>query len=128
MIGRVARAMTRPVDASGPFVCTWSAVGGCVVVKVAGTVDEVTAGAFADELRRVITTKAATVVVDVRRVRELDAAGVDALVAAEALAGEHDGWLRIAGPQPWLRELLEPRQLTLYGDLVQALPSYRPAP
>ncbi|GAB3923044.1 hypothetical protein GCM10029976_012700 [Kribbella albertanoniae] len=128
MIGRVERSMTRPVDASGPFVCTWSAVGGCVVVKVAGTVTEETAAAFADELRRVITTKASTVVVDVRRVRELDPAGVDVLVAAEALAREHDGWLRVAGGQPWLHELLEPHQLRLYPELVQALPSYRPAP
>ncbi|MET7280985.1 STAS domain-containing protein [Kribbella sp. NPDC005582] len=98
------------------------------MVKVAGTIDEATADAFADELRRIITTKASTIVVDVRRVRELDAAGVDVLVAAEALAGEHDGWLRVAGGQPWLRDMLEPRQLTVYGELVQALPSYRRAP
>lgn len=120
--------MTRPVDVSGPFVCTWSAVGGCVLVKVAGTVDESTAAAFADELRRVITTKASTVVVDVRRVRELDSAGVDVLVAAEVLAREHDGWLRVAGGQPWLLELLAPHALPAYNELKQALPSYRRAP
>ncbi|MFK4085228.1 STAS domain-containing protein [Kribbella sp. NPDC020789] len=98
------------------------------MVKVAGTIDAATAPGFADELRRVITTKAPTVVVDVRRVRELDAAGVRALSAAEALARERDGWLRVAGGQPWLRELLAPHAIATYGELKHALPSYRPAP
>lgn len=99
-----------------------------MVVKVAGAVDAATAPAFAEELRRVITTKASTVVVDVRRLRELDAAGVGVLAAAEALAREHDGWLRVAGSQPWLTDLLEPHAIPSYTELKQALPTYRPAP
>jgi anti-anti-sigma factor len=99
-----------------------------VVVKVAGTVDAATAPGFADELRRVITTKSSTVVVDVRRVRELGTAGAGVLAAAEALAREHDGWLRVAGGQPWLTDLLEPHAIPSYGELKHALPSYRPAP
>ncbi|MFF1819337.1 STAS domain-containing protein [Kribbella sp. NPDC058245] len=125
---QVVRTVSQPVDMSGSFVCAWSAVGGCVVVKVAGMVDATTATAFAEELRRVITTKSSTVVVDVRRVRELDDAGVGVLASAEALAREHDGWLRVAGGQPWVGEMLAPRGIPTYGELKQALPSYRPAP
>ncbi|WP_165956435.1 STAS domain-containing protein [Kribbella antibiotica] len=125
---QIVRTLGKPVDGSGSFVCAWSAVGGCVVVKVAGTVDAGSAPEFAEQLRRVITTKSSTVVVDVRRVRELGVEGVGVLAAAEALAREHGGWLRVAGGQPWLGDLLAPHAIPTYGELPHALPSYRPAP
>ncbi|GAA0586004.1 hypothetical protein GCM10009534_20170 [Kribbella sandramycini] len=100
-------------------------MGACVVVKVAGAVDDRTADSFAEELRRVITTKGATVVVDVRRVREIDAAGVEVLVTAAELARQRDGWLRVAGAKPWLSTRLGHHAIPAYSELKQALPAYR---
>src|SRR5262245_53393294 len=86
----IVRSAVRPALAtvSGPFVCCWSAVGDCAVVRVAGQVDSVTAPTFENELRRVITTKRPTLVVDLRRVTSMSAAGIDAMATGHALAVE----------------------------------------
>lgn len=47
---RATRSARRPAEVSGPFVCSWSSVGDCAVVRVAGTVDVRTAPTFAHEL------------------------------------------------------------------------------
>jgi anti-anti-sigma factor len=129
----IARATRRPgpVSVSGPFVCRWSAVGDCAVVRVAGQVDSATAPTFENELRRVITTKLPTLVVDLRRVTSMNAAGIDALATGHALAVELGGWMRLSGAKKWLTDLIQANRLDLrlqhYPTLAEALPRYRPA-
>ena len=120
-----------PTEVSGPFVCSWSAVGDCAVVRVAGQVDVVTAPAFDTELRHVITTKLSKLVVDLRRVTSMETAGIQVLANAHDLAVEHGGWLRASGAGQWLADLIRAtgldRPLDHYPTLADALPAYRPA-
>lgn len=118
------RTHRRPVPVSGPFRFSWSAVGGCVVVRIAGRVDD--AGTLAAELRQVIVTKQPTVVVDLRRVELMHDAGIDVLLAAHEFAVRHGGWLRLACAGEILAELIGDRARH-YPSLADALPSYRPA-
>jgi anti-anti-sigma factor len=124
------RPVPKPADLSG-LACAWSAVGGCVIFRVAGEVDAVAAPAFRAELHRVITTKRPTVVVDLRRITFMDSAGVHVLADAHDLAVEHGGWIRLAGGEAWLISLTRTagldRQLPHYPTLSEALPLYRPA-
>ncbi|WP_166658632.1 STAS domain-containing protein [Kribbella sp. VKM Ac-2571] len=116
---------------SAPFVCSWSAVGGCAVVRAAGTVDVRTAPTFAHELQHVITTKLPRLVVDLRRVTAMEATGLDVLADAHELAARHGGWLRVSGAGQWLADLTRAtgasRPLDHYPTLAEALPAYRPA-
>lgn len=120
---------TRPVQVSGLLTCGWSAVGGCVVVRVAGEVDDHTAPTLETELRRVITTKQATVVVDLRRVGFMTSAGLRVLAIAHELAVEQGGWLRLACADEQLVKLLRLTELDTrvehFPTLAEALPSYR---
>jgi anti-anti-sigma factor len=109
------------------FVCSWSAVGECAIVRVAGEVDGRTASAFETELKHVITTKLPKLVVDLRRITALEPAGVHVLAAAHELAVERGGWLRTSGPAQWLAELMRPVGHKHYLSLADALPAYRPA-
>ena len=130
---RIARSTPRPAPApvSGPFACDWSAVGDCAVFRVAGQVDSDTALTFENELRRVITTKRPTLVVDLRRVTSMNAAGIAALTTGHALAVEFGGWMRLSGAKQWLADLLQAAKLDLriqlYPTLAEAVPRYRPA-
>ncbi|TDW94126.1 STAS domain-containing protein [Kribbella sp. VKM Ac-2566] len=128
---RAIRSAHRPAAASGPFVCSWSAVGDCAVVRVAGTVDVRTAPTFAHELQHVITTKLPRLVVDLRRVTAMEATGLDVLADAHELAVRHGGWLRASGAGQWLADLTRAtgagRPLDHYPTLAEALPAYRPA-
>jgi anti-anti-sigma factor len=126
-VPRVVGAGRRPVEVSGPFVCGWSAVGECAVVRVAGQVDLVTAPAFENELRHVITTKLPKLVVDLRRVTAMEPAGIDVLADAHDLAVEHGGWLRTSGAAQWLAELIRTIGPKHYPTLAEALPAYRRA-
>lgn len=98
-VPRVVASARRPSEVSGPFVCGWSAVGECAVIRVAGQVDGVSAPAFETELRHVITTKLPKLVVDLRRVTAMEPAGIDVLAEAHELAVKHGGWLRTSGPR-----------------------------
>jgi ABC-type transporter Mla MlaB component len=98
----VVRSLRPPTDVSGPFVCSWSAVGDCAVVRVAGAIDVGTPTPLADELQHVITTKLPRLVVDLRRVTRMEAAALDVLADAHDLAVEHGGWLRTSGAGQWL--------------------------
>jgi anti-anti-sigma factor len=126
----VVSSVRPPTDVSGPFVCSWSAVGDCAVVRVAGVVDVGTSATFAGELRHVITTKLPRLVVDLRRVTTMEATGLRVLTDAHELAVEHGGWLRAAGAGQWLADLIRAagavRPLDHYPRLADALPSYRP--
>ncbi|TCC33422.1 STAS domain-containing protein [Kribbella sindirgiensis] len=128
---RAIRSARRPAEASGPFVCSWSSVGDCAIVRVAGTVDVRTAPTFAHELHHVITTKLPRLVVDLRRVTAMEATGLDVLADAHDLALHHGGWLRASGAGQWLADLIRAtgtnRPLDHYSTLSDALPSYRPA-
>jgi anti-anti-sigma factor len=123
---RVVASARPPSDVSGPFVCGWSAVGECAVVRVAGQIDLATAPAFDAELRHVITTKLPRLVVDLRRVTALEPAGIDVLAQAHDLAVEHGGWLRTSGAATWLADLLQTIAPSHYPTLAEALPAYRP--
>jgi anti-anti-sigma factor len=127
----VVGSVRRPADISGPFLFSWSAVGDCAVVRVAGKVDIATAPAFRTELRHVITTKLSKLVVDLRRVTAMEAAGLHALVDAHDLAIKHGGWLRASGAGQWLADLIRAtgldRPLDHYPTLADALPAHRPA-
>ena len=124
---RIVGSVRPPTEVRGPFVCGWSAVGDCAVVRVAGTVDEVAAPAFATELTHVITTKLPRLVVDLRRVTALEPAGVDVLTEAGKLAVEHGGWLRTSGTAQWLVDLLRTGGHDHFPTLAEALPAYRPS-
>ncbi|MEU4295355.1 STAS domain-containing protein [Kribbella sp. NPDC026596] len=128
---RVVGSARPPSDVSGPFVCSWSAVGDCAVVRVAGAVDLVAVPTFATELQHVITTKLSKLVVDLRRVTTMEAAGLLVLADAHDLAVEHGGWLRASGAGQWLADLVRTtgsaRPLDHYPTLADALPGYRPA-
>jgi anti-anti-sigma factor len=128
---RVVSSARSPKVAGGAFVCSWSAVGDCAVVRVAGTIDLGTLPTFAGELRHVITTKLPRVVVDLRRIVGMEAAGLDVLADAHDLAVEHGGWLRASGAAQWLADLIRAtradRPLDHYPKLADALPAYRPA-
>ncbi|MGW7685752.1 STAS domain-containing protein [Kribbella sp. NPDC054772] len=127
---QVVRSARRPVSASGPFVCSWSAVGECAVVRVAGAIDVGVLATFAGELQHVITTKLPRLVVDLRRVTRMEAAALEVLSDAHRLAVEHGGWLRASGAGHWLGDLLRTtctvHHLDHYPTLAEALPSYRP--
>lgn len=118
-------------DANRPFACNWSAVGECAIVRVAGPVEISALSTLADELRHVITTKLPRLVVDLRRVTTMEAAGLDVLADAHQLAVENGGWLRASGAAQWLADLIRAtgtdRPLDHYPTLADALPSYRPA-
>ncbi len=108
---------------SPPFVCSWSAVGDCAIVRVTGDVDDVAVRAFETELRHVITTKLPKLVVDLRRVKVMEPAGIDALANAHELAVKHGGWLRTSGAARWLTDRIPNH----YQSLAEALPAYRRA-
>jgi anti-anti-sigma factor len=124
---RVVASARPPSEVSGPFVCGWSAVGECAVVRVAGRVDGVTASAFATELQHVITTKLPKLVVDLRRVTVMEPAGIDVLADAHNLALKHGGWLRTSGAAKWLVDLIRAIGPDYYPTLAEALPAYRRA-
>jgi anti-anti-sigma factor len=98
---------------------------------VAGVIDVASLPTFAGELQHVITTKLPRLVVDLRRVTTMDAAGLDVLADAHDLAVEHGGWLRASGAGQWLADLTRAtrstRPLDHYATLADALPSYRPS-
>jgi anti-anti-sigma factor len=112
-------------------MCSWSAVGDCAIVRVAGRVEVGALTALADELRHVITTKLPRLVVDLRRVTAMEAAGLAVLTDAHDLAVENGGWLRASGAAQWLADLIRAtrtdRPLDHYTTLADALPAYRPA-
>jgi anti-anti-sigma factor len=128
---QVVRSVRQPADVSGPFVCSWSAVGECAVVRVAGAIDVVALPTLAGELQHVITTKLPRLVVDLRRVTRMEAAALEILADAHDLAVENGGWLRASGAGQWLGDLLRAtrtvRPLDHYPTLAEALPSYRPS-
>ncbi|MEU4197457.1 STAS domain-containing protein [Kribbella sp. NPDC026611] len=128
---QVVSSARRPVDVSGPFVFSWSAVGDCAVIRVAGAIDVGTLPTFSGELHHVITTKLPRLVVDLRRVTRMEAAGLDVLATAHNLAIEHGGWLRTSGAGQWLGDLIRATRtihpLDHYPTLKEALPAYRPA-
>ncbi|GAA1118036.1 hypothetical protein GCM10009630_14730 [Kribbella jejuensis] len=120
------RSVRPPAGASGPFVCSWSAVGDCAIVRIAGAIDIGTLPTLADELRYVITTKLPRLVVDLRRVSRMEAAALDVLADAHDLAVENGGWLRTSGANQWLPDLMRnTRQIAHYPNLADALPAYR---
>jgi anti-anti-sigma factor len=128
---QVVRSVRQPADVSGPFVCSWSAVGECAVVRVAGAIDVVALPTLAGELQHVITTKLPRLVVDLRRVTRMEAAALEILADAHDLAVENGGWLRASGAGQWLGDLLRAtrtvRPLDHYPTLAEALPPYRPS-
>jgi anti-anti-sigma factor len=130
-IGGVVKPHIARAPMSGPFTCGWSAVGDCAVIRVAGQVDGAAALTFENELRRVITTKRPTLVVDLRRVTSMNAAAIDAIATGHALAVELGGWMRLSGARKWLTDLLQAAKLDLriqlYPTLADAVPRYRPA-
>jgi anti-anti-sigma factor len=128
---KVVGSSRKPAVLGGPFVCSWSAVGDCAVIRVAGRVDSGTTETFAHELTHVISTKLSRVVVDLRRVSAMEVGGLDVLTDAHELATRHDGWLRVAGAGEWFADLIHAtgghRPFEHYPSLADALPAYRPA-
>ena len=64
------------------------------------------------ELKRLLETKARTVVVDLTTVRIVDSSGLGALLAAARVASRSGGQLRVAGLQPTVQETFELARLT----------------
>lgn len=77
----------------------------CVVLV--GEVDLAARGALDEALTDVCSTPSAPVDIDLSQVSFIDSTGVAALVAAQRISEAHDGSLRLVGPQPQVRRLLE---------------------
>jgi len=60
-----------------------------------------------DDVRALLHTGERCIVVDLARVSSIDAAGVGELVRAYNMASAVNGFLRIAHPSGWVREILE---------------------
>ena len=64
------------------------------------------------ELKRLLETRARTVIVDLTTVRIVDSSGLGALLAAARVASRSGGQLRVAGLQPTVQETFELARLT----------------
>ncbi|MFI8194739.1 STAS domain-containing protein [Streptomyces sp. NPDC085946] len=83
-----------------------TATGGIRVLTVAGEIDHHTG----DRLRQALDVTDTTrprIVIDMRRVAFMDSSGINILIAAHQNITAAGGWLRLAGPTPAVRRVLQ---------------------
>jgi anti-sigma B factor antagonist len=94
-------------------------VNGATVVSLRGQLDIDTAQQLRDVLDALLDTPVPRIVVDVADLTFCDSIGLSALALAYNRCAEAGGYLRLAGPTPFLL-----RMLTVVG-LTPTLPAYR---
>lgn len=98
---------------------------GTTVVALHGGLDIDTAPALRAALSRLVARPTPHIVVDVAELDFCDSMGLSALVVAHQGAVARGGWLRLANPGDFLRQLLNvvglSEHLALYPDVDQAL-------
>jgi anti-sigma B factor antagonist len=77
------------------------------VVTVRGNLDVDSAAALTTTLDQVLDAPGPRVVVDLAEVEFCDSIGLSAFVVGHNRARAAGGWVRLAGPTPFLAELLE---------------------
>jgi len=99
--------------------------GEAVVVMVRGNLDLDSASVLTTTLDQVLTVPVPRVVVDLSGIAFCDSTGLSAFVVGHNRAAALGGWLRLAGPNAFLGQLLETVGLTprllIYGDVADAL-------
>lgn len=90
-----------------PFDAAITEQSDCVIVRVVGEVDIITAPALRRRLDTAISARRPTVVLDLSETTLLDARGVGVIVAARKDAAAHGGQLVIRRPPPLVRRVLE---------------------
>jgi anti-anti-sigma factor len=95
------------------------------VLTLRGSLDIDTAPALRANLRRLVERSSPRVVVDVAGVDFVDSMGIGVLITAHTRALENNGWVRLAGPSSFLRQLLDTLglsgHLALFGTVDQAI-------
>jgi anti-anti-sigma factor len=98
---------------------------GIAVVTLYGDLDIDTAPGLRAALSRLLTRPTPHIVVDVARLDFCDSMGLTALVTGHQRAVARGGWLRLANPAAFLRQLLDvvglADHLAVYPDVDQAL-------
>jgi anti-anti-sigma factor len=96
-----------------------------VVLAVAGVIDFGSEGLLYGELAARVADGTPRLVLDLAGVELCDSSGLGMLVRGHRLATAHGGWLRLAAPQPLVRDLLAitnlDRLLPVYDDVDAAL-------
>jgi anti-sigma B factor antagonist len=95
------------------------------VLHLSGELDADTAETLTDALDGLVGRAAPHIVVDLSDLRFCDSTGLSAFVGAHVMADAAGGWLRLAGPNAFLRKLIETVGLTryigLYADIDSAV-------
>jgi anti-sigma B factor antagonist len=101
-----------------------------VVVTVRGNLDLDSAPVLDTTLGQVTDRPAPRVVVDLSGVEFCDSTGLSSFVVGHTRARSTGGWVRLASPSTWLRELLETVGLTpaldVYPTVADALADHQP--
>jgi anti-sigma B factor antagonist len=99
--------------------------GDTVVLVLRGDLDIDTAPALHTALGQILGQPLPKIVVDLSGVSFCDSTGLSALVLGHRHAARHGGWLRLAAPSDWLRQLLTTvgltKQLSVHPDVATAL-------
>lgn len=103
--------------------CRWRLTSpGTVVIDMSGEVDVLLIPSLARCLDEVIAAGHRRVVLDLAGVEFIDSAGLAAIVRAYKRMGRHGGSLRVRGPSPRIRRVLDMVGLTTVVPLEEALP------
>jgi anti-anti-sigma factor len=99
--------------------------GDTVVLTLRGDLDIDTAPGLHTALEQVLERPHPKVVVDLSGVAFCDSIGLSALVLGHRRAAGQGGWLRLAAPSEWLRQLLGTvgltKHLAVHADVATAL-------
>ena len=102
------------------------------LVRIAGEVGATEADELRSWLLEQISPQQPLVVIDCSQLRFIGSSGLAALLAAQQAARAAGGTLRLAAPQPQIRELLRvsrlERILTVHDSVEQALADRGPEP
>jgi anti-sigma B factor antagonist len=86
--------------------------GDAVIVTVLGNLDVDSAGGLRAVLDQALQRPVPRVVIDLTRVDFCDSTGLSAFVLGHNRAVHAGGWVRLAGPNAWVRRLLDSVGLT----------------
>ena len=95
------------------------------VLHLTGELDADTAETLRAALDDLVSRPAPRIVVDLSDLRFCDSMGLSALITAYMMATSAGGWVRLAGPNAFLRKLVQTvgltRYMALYDDVETAL-------
>lgn len=84
-----------------------------VVCRIAGSATMDTSHRFHEQLLEACPESAALMIVDLRELDFICSLGLGSLVASHLRVRKSGGWLRLVGPRPAVREMLEMTRLDL---------------